>query len=90
MVKVYSTYEAKAKFSEIIRRVRGGKRVVIAFRGEHVAEVRPIGSAEETVDARLSRLEDEGVLIGPEGERRELRPVVRKAGALSRFLGSRE
>jgi prevent-host-death family protein len=90
MVRVYSTYEAKAKFSEIIRRVRGGRRVVIAFRGEHVAEVRPIASVEETVDERLRRLEDEEVLIDPEREGRELCPVVRKPGALARFLGSRE
>jgi len=39
---VYSTYEAKARFSEVIRKVRDGQRVVIAYRGEEVAEIRPL------------------------------------------------
>jgi prevent-host-death family protein len=90
MAQVYSTYEAKAKFSEIIRKVRAGRRVVITFRGEPVAEVRPIAPAEETVAARLRWLEEEGVLHRPAGDGRALRAVVRKRGALSRFLESRE
>ena len=90
MTTVYSVYEAKAKFSEIIRKVRGGKRVVIACRGQHVAELRPIPKSEETLDVRLRRLEAEGALIGTETDRGTLRTIVRKAGALSRFLGSRE
>ncbi len=90
MAQVYSTYEAKTKFSEIIRKVRSGRRVVIAFRGEHVAEVRPIGPQEQTVGARLRQLEEDGVVMKPRGNERALRPVVRKPGALARFLESRE
>ena len=38
----YSTYEAKARFSEIIRHVREGRTVTVSYRGEPVAEVRSI------------------------------------------------
>jgi prevent-host-death family protein len=37
----YSTYEAKAKFSEVMRKVRAGQRIVIAYHGEEIAEIRP-------------------------------------------------
>lgn len=39
MSDTYSTYEAKARFSEIIRKVRSGKHVRITYRGREVAEV---------------------------------------------------
>ena len=39
MARVYSTYEAKAKLSEILRKVRAGQKVGISYRGELVAEV---------------------------------------------------
>lgn len=41
MAKIYSTQEAKARFGEVLRRVRSGERVVISFRGEPIAEVSP-------------------------------------------------
>ena len=43
MAHVYSTYEAKARFSEVIRKVRAGQRVVIAYRG---VSSRPICSRQ--------------------------------------------
>jgi prevent-host-death family protein len=86
---VYSTYEAKARFSEVIRKVRAGQRVVIAYRGEEIAEIRPLenrGSLEKTI----ARLEEQGVLGRPAKPTGPLRPLARKAGALKRFLESRE
>ena len=38
----YSTYEAKARFSEVLRQVRAGTTVTVTYRGEPVAEIRPI------------------------------------------------
>lgn len=86
----YSTYEAKAKFSEIIRKVRAGHRVVIAYRGQEVAEIRPILASEEGLEGSLSRLEDEGVLSRRRQPAGPLRPLAKKPGALARFLESRE
>jgi prevent-host-death family protein len=88
-MSTYSTYEAKAKFSEILRKVRAGQRVVIAYHGEEVAEIRPI-EKKKTLAASLRQLEEQGIL-GPLVEpHRNLAPVVRKEGALVRFLGSRD
>ncbi|HUF91036.1 MAG TPA: type II toxin-antitoxin system prevent-host-death family antitoxin [Candidatus Limnocylindria bacterium] len=90
MSETYSTYEAKAKFSEVMRKVRAGQRVVIAYRGEEIAEIRPL-ERTATLDKTLSRLEDRGVLSrGATTGQRGLRPVIRKPGALKRFLESRE
>ncbi len=90
MSRVYSTYEAKAKLSEIIRKVRGGQRVLIAYRGEAVAEVAPVKPAKSNLADRFKRLEAEGVL-GPPGKPSERFPHFgKRRGALARFLDSRE
>ena len=38
----YSAHEAKARFAEMLRRVRSGETVTVSYRGEAVAEVRPL------------------------------------------------
>lgn len=85
----YSTYEAKARFSEVLRKVREGRTVTITYHGEPVAELRPIGLAEGT-RARLEWLRDRGVLAGGEQRRGRLEPLARRPGALERFLEERE
>ena len=60
MSKVYSTYEAKAKFSEILRKVRAGGTVRISYHGEEVAEVRPL-PPPQNLEGSLRRMEKEGV-----------------------------
>lgn len=90
MTETYSTYEAKAKFSEIIRKVRAGQRVVIAYRGEEVAEIRPIEGNGNRLEKSLGRLEDRGLLSRARKPTGPLKPLVRKPGALARFLESRE
>ena len=89
----YSTYEAKARFSEILRQVRRGETVFITSRGREVAELRPL-EREENDERKLERLERAGVL-SPERESRissenSLRPLAKRPGALDRFLESRE
>jgi prevent-host-death family protein len=90
MTTIYSTYEAKAKFSEIIRRARGGQRAVIAYRGKPVAEVRPIEQREVSLAERLERMEEEGLLSQPAKSVVRRTPTARRPGALRRFLDSRE
>ena len=84
MAHVYSTYEAKAKFSEVIRKVRGGQRVVISYHGKDIAEILPI-RLDRTLEERLERLEAEGALQQPRKRLGGLKPVMKKAGALSRL-----
>ena len=88
MGKVYSTYEAKAKFSEILRRVRAGATVRISYHGEEIAEVRPIPSPRD-LEGSLRRMEKEGVVSRATAST-VLKPLARKPGALARFLESRD
>ncbi len=89
MPETYSTYEAKAKFSEILRRVRAGETVRVSYRGEEVAEIRPVEKKDD-VEARIERLREVGILTGPAPRRGELKPIARRPGALQRFLDSRD
>jgi len=90
MASTYSTYEAKAKLGEIIRKVRAGARVVITYRGHAVAEVRPVADEGGELARRLLRLEDEGVVTRAKEPGAVLSPVARREDALRRFLESRE
>ncbi len=90
MTQTYSTYDAKAKFSEVMRKVRAGQRIVVAYRGKEIAEIRPIEGARAGLEKSLVRLEDEGVLSRGRRPTGALRPLAKKPGALARFLGSRE
>ncbi len=85
----YSTYEAKARFAEVMRQVREGKTVTVSYRGEPVAEIRPIQPEPATIEQRLEDLERRGVLVRSSLSRRPLPVVARRAGALDRFLTER-
>ena len=89
-MKTYSTYEAKAKFSEILRQVRLGRTVRVSYRGEPVAEIRPIQDTGPDLARRLESLEERGVLIRTPGRAGGLGMVQRRPGALDRFLNDRE
>jgi prevent-host-death family protein len=92
MPKSYSTYEAKAKFSEILRRVREhGESVVVSYHGRPVAEIRPVPEPDgESLADRLERMSASSVLARSSGERPQLRRIARRRGALSRFLAERD
>ena len=56
MESVYSTYEAKTKFSELLRKVRQGGRVVITFHEPARGNWKPIaprpGALQRFLDDR--------------------------------------
>ncbi|MEE9578720.1 MAG: type II toxin-antitoxin system prevent-host-death family antitoxin [Gemmatimonadota bacterium] len=87
---IYSIYEAKAKFSELIRRVRQGSTVIVSHRGKPVAEIRPIKSADIGLGERIEQLERRGVLRRPNDPEAPLEAVARRPGALQRFLDERD
>lgn len=90
MARTYSIYEAKARFSEVIREVREGETVTVSYRGEPVAEIRAIQRSETpTLDDRLDDLERRGALVRPAAANRGFRMRARKPGALARFLSER-
>ena len=85
----YSASEARARFSEIIRLVRNGKTVTVSYRGEPVAEIRPIQKPPATIEERTEELERRGVLVGPREPRVPFKGGVHVPGALKRFLEER-
>jgi len=56
MRDTYSLYEAKARFSALVRRVRGGGRVVIAAHGKPAAALCPVEADDTDLENRLARL----------------------------------
>ncbi len=89
MAITYSTYEAKARFSEVIRQVREGRTVMVSYRGEPVAEIRPIEKGARTIEERLAELERRGILERAKNPRTRFTPGEYVPGALERFLADR-
>ena len=90
MDRTLTLYEAKARFSEVLRLVGEGATIVVTVRGRKVARIIPYG--DETIDARLARLVASGRLTPPRvaggaGPRPRGR---RQPGALDRFLAERD
>jgi prevent-host-death family protein len=86
---IFSTYEAKARFSEVLRRVREGRTVTVTYQGEPVAEIRPLERSGGTA-ARMEWLRSRGVLSSAAGKQRKLLAVAKRPGALQRFLDDRD
>jgi len=86
--RTYPVHEAKAKLSEILRRVKQGRSVTISERGREIARVVPIERASD-LPSRLEELTRDGDLLIREPAGR-IRPVARRPGALRRFLQERD
>ncbi len=88
----YSTYEAKAKFSEALQKARDGHRVVITYRGKEVAELRSIEPEEGSwIEQRIRYLEQRGELGPPVvNQFSRAKPLGKRPGGLARFLESRD
>lgn len=89
MADTYSTYDAKARFSEVIRKVRSGKRVVIEYHGAPVAEILPMTPAPQPLAGRVAALERAGTIARAPGGA-TYRPATHRPGSLKRFLRDRE
>lgn len=88
MGSTYSTYEAKARFSELLRKVRAGQSIRITFHGKEVAEIRPI--IDTGLEGRLEELEEAGKLHRHHHIPGSWAPLLERPGALKRFLEERE
>jgi len=83
--KAYSIYQAKARFSEIIRIVKR-RRVIITDREIPVAEVVPYGAEQpESIEGRIAKLAQIGAII-PSQEPFRATPVRLVPGASDRFM----
>jgi prevent-host-death family protein len=90
MRDTYSLYEAKAKLSAIVRKVRQGRSVIVTLHGEPVAEIRPVARTEGGLDARIDELAERGIVVRATSMTSPLRTVARRRGALDRFLAERD
>lgn len=84
----FSTYEAKARFSEVMRMVREGKTVTITYHGEPVAEMRPFDEGED-LSRRLDRMQRNGTLVMSHERFERPAPLADRPGALKRFIDER-
>jgi prevent-host-death family protein len=91
MRDTYSVYEAKSRFSSIVRQVREGRSVVVTLHGQPVAEIRPIVSSGATLEERLSELAERGIVqpAATDAPGASIAVGQRKPGALRRFLEER-
>lgn len=85
---IYSTYEAKSRFSEVIRFVREGRTITVTYQGEPVAEIRPLERTSGT-DARIAWLRSRGILSDGTKAGKRLKPTAERPGGLDRFLADR-
>ena len=90
----YSLYEAKARLSALVRRVREGERVIITLHGKPAAELRPIEEPTAmTIEDRIADLTARGIIVPASRSAADLgalKPLARRPGALKRFLDERE
>ena len=90
MPKTYSVYEAKARFSQIIREVRDGEDVTVSYRGAPVARIRAISKDQpDTLEQRIKALRRQGILVPSDSPNFEFNSVAHVPGALERFLADR-
>ena len=89
-METYSTYEAKARFSEILRKVRDGRRVIVTHHGRQVAEIRPVEPEPQGLAARLAQFERDGVVKPAAAPATRPSLAARRSGALARFVRSRD
>jgi len=84
--KEYSIYQAKARFSEIVRIVKRRRRVIVTDRGIPVAEIIPYKTDQpESIEDRIAKLTQIGAII-PSQEPFNATPVRLVPGASDRFM----
>ena len=90
--ETYSIYDAKARFSELLRKVRTNKRrIVITHHGKPVAELGPISQEMVALHHHLALMREQGVIITDNsGSLDEIEPIAKREGALQRFFDERD
>lgn len=89
MKDTYSLYEAKAKLSAIVRRVREGHTAIVTLHGEPVVEIRPLAPKAKGIEARYRELVERGEITPARTNDRSFPPLLHRPGGLKRFLADR-
>lgn len=88
--ETYTTYEAKARFSELLRKVSANKRIIITRHGVPVAELGPIQADPESLEHRLRQMAEAGSLQRAATQTVTFPTLAERPGALARFLDDRD
>lgn len=91
----YSLYDAKARLSALVRRVREGHTIIITLNGTPAAELRPItkSTRAQPLAERIAELKANGQITPARrspGDPGGLRSIAHRPGALKRFLAERD
>ncbi|MEE8397995.1 MAG: type II toxin-antitoxin system prevent-host-death family antitoxin [Desulfobacterales bacterium] len=80
--------EAKMHLSKLLRYVKNGNEVVLTDRGRPVGRIVPIEAGELSLEARIQKLEDQGVLGPPPKGQARITPLpIPIAGSMAqRYL----
>ena len=84
MAKIYSIYETKSRFSEILRQVKAGKEVIVSERGTIIAKIIPFQDITN-FEANFHNLVQSGQILS-KGKNSFQEGSGAKKGALERFL----
>lgn len=88
MSKAYSIYEAKARLSELLRKVKEGAEITVTERGTPIAKVIPFPT-DDSFHSRIQRLQQSGQIQPRKQKTLQPSDVIVKGG-LKRFLEDRE
>lgn len=75
-IRTTGVREAKAHLSRLLRDVRRGHEWIITERGTPVARLVPIEKAALSLEERIRRLVEEGILLPPPSDARPLPPPL--------------
>ncbi len=84
--KTIGVRDAKARLSELLRDAQLGREWIITERGRPIARIVPVESGAETLERRLRRLEQNGILERALPNRVPLPPPLRLEMGLARRL----
>lgn len=90
MAKSYSIYEAKARFSEVIRGLKRHAKIIITYRGNPIAQILPFEQPAPSFDERIATLEEEGRISPRPQIVATWKPILKRTNALKRFLDDRD
>ena len=85
----YTASEARARFSEVMRQVREGNTIVVTYRGEPLAEIRPLQKRKLTQEEWDQEMERRGVLLPAKDPNASIKIGKHVSGALESFLAER-
>ena len=84
--------ELKTRLGAYLKRVRGGETILVTDRGEPIAELRPVTTAEDQVERALQQMAAEGLITRPtrRGPLKPFKPLKLKGDVTASDIIRRE